>query len=165
MSFVRPEVRAALWRWREVLGGTAALALGLWWIAAGGGLLFWVGWPVAGLGAAWIAVGLPRGRFRAPGGGPGVVEVVEGQVSYFGPLTGGVVDLDDLQRLSLDATGHPAHWRLDARGAPPLHIPVSAGGAERLFDAFQTLPGLNTATLLEAQRQTDGHRIVWARRH
>jgi hypothetical protein len=166
VSFVRAEVRAGLWRWREVLGGAAALALGLYWIAGGQGLLFWVGWPVVAIGSAWIAVGLPRGRFRgAAGDGPGVVQVVEGQVSYFGPLTGGVIDLDALQRLSLDATGHPAHWRLDAPGADPLHIPVTATGAETLFDAFQTLPGLNTRALLEARRQRDGRQVVWSRPH
>ena len=30
MSFIRPEARAALWRWREVLAGAGVGALGIW---------------------------------------------------------------------------------------------------------------------------------------
>lgn len=167
MSFVRPEASAALWRLREIFGGAVLLALGLYWISGGTGLLFWIGWPVAALGAAWIAVGLPRARFRMQGGsageGPGVVQVVEGQVRYFGPLTGGVIDLEELDSLSIDATGYPAHWQLRAPGAPTLSIPVTASGADTLFEAFQTLPGLNTGAVLEAGRASDGHQLVWRR--
>ena len=38
MSFLRPEAKAELWRWREVLGGIAVALIELW-LVAGPGLL------------------------------------------------------------------------------------------------------------------------------
>ncbi|MGX9355357.1 hypothetical protein ACS3SW_09400 [Roseobacteraceae bacterium S113] len=163
MSFVREDARAALWRWREVLAGLALAGLGLWWLLRSVGLLYYVSFPVLAIAAGLLWAGVPRGRFRGTGGGPGVVQVVERRVSYFGPLTGGIVDLEDLDSLLLDATGFPAHWVLRARGTDPLHIPVTASGAEELFDAFQTLPNLSTARLMEAKAASDGTHIVWRR--
>ena len=37
------------------------------------------------------SVGLRRLQFGQTGRGPGVVKVDEGQIAYFGPLTGGAV--------------------------------------------------------------------------
>jgi hypothetical protein len=147
MSFVRPEATAAITRWREALIGAAAVAIGAWWFLGPGGLLGWIGLAVMLGGVALIVLGIQRGRFRIPGNGPGVVQVDEGRITYFGPLTGGVVDLAELSRLEIDATGTPAHWRLTQPGQPPLYIPVTADGAEALFDAFATLPGLRTGQL------------------
>ena len=36
MSFLRPEAKAELWRWREVLGGIAVALIGLWLVAGPG---------------------------------------------------------------------------------------------------------------------------------
>ena len=153
MSLIRPEAQAALWRWRECLTGAGVLALGLYWAwFTGGGLLHWIGYVVALAGLALIAAGVQRGRFRMGGGGPGVVRVVEGQISYFGPLTGGAVALTEITALRLDPRGKPAHWVIDQTGQPPLHIPLNAEGADALFDAFAALPGLDTAALVSKMR-------------
>ena len=165
MSFVRPAARAALWRWREVLIGVALAVLGLWWLAQSTGLLRYIA-PAVLVGAgALIMVGFQRGRFRGPGGGVGTVQVVEGQITYYGPLTGGVVATREMTRLTLDGTQHPAHWHLEQRGLPDLHIPVDADGADALFDAFATLPGLRTERML-AQLQAQPHVavVIWERR-
>ena len=45
MSFVRPEVRAALWHWREVLLGLAIAALAGFWTYNAFGILLWFCWP------------------------------------------------------------------------------------------------------------------------
>ncbi|MFD3189851.1 hypothetical protein ACFMPD_06190 [Sedimentitalea sp. HM32M-2] len=164
MSFVRPQARAAIWRWREVLGGAATLLLGLWWLAGPGGLLGWVGGALALAGGALCVVGLQRARFRAGGGGPGVVQVDEGQITYFGPLDGGAVAVEDLERLTLDASGKPAHWRLHCPGRAALSIPVNAEGAEALFDVFSTLPGLRTERMLAQMRtRSDRPVLIWRR--
>ena len=162
--FFRPEAKAALWRWREVL---LALGLGLmggWWMAGPGGLLQI---PAAALilgGAALGWIGVQRGRFRGRGEGAGAVQVDEGQVAYFGPLTGGVVALRDLERLSLDRAARPAHWRLDAPGQPAVMIPVNAANAEALFDAYATLPGFRTERMLAELRGGPAHAVViWER--
>jgi hypothetical protein len=164
MSFFRPEARAEIWRWREVLAGLGAVALGLWLVVGPGLLLAIPGWALVAGGAVLAWVGVQRGRFRHDGMGPGAVQIDEGEVSYFGPLTGGTVSLRELTRLSLDGSMFPAHWRLEQRGNPPLLIPVNAAGAEALFDAFATLPGLRTERMLaELGRDSRQSVLIWQR--
>jgi len=164
VSFLRPQARAALWRWREGLAGAAVSALGAWWILGPGGLLFWVGWLLLPAGAGIALVGIQRARFRAEGQGPGVVRVDEGQVVYFGPLTGGALALASVIRLAYRADARPAHWQLEGEEGQDLMIPVNAEGAEALFDAFATLPGLRTQAMLAAMRRAGAHPVViWER--
>ena len=162
MSFIRPEARAALWRWREVLAAAAVAVLGLSWGLGPGGLLGWLGWGLVLAGAALAVIGVQRARFRTGTGGPGMVQVDEGQVSYFGPLTGGSVAISDLTRLSLDPGMKPAHWVLEQPGQPPLFIPVNAAGTDELFDVFATLPGLKTERMLAGLAEKGGHAVlIW----
>lgn len=148
MSFVRPEAAAALLRWRETLLGAGLAALGAWWAFRFIGLLPYLGYGLIALGCALIFVGLQRARFRVPVQGPGVVSVIEEQIAYFGPLSGGMVALSDLTRISVDTRGKPAHWILSQPMQPDIHIPATAKGAEALFDAFSRLPGLRTEFML-----------------
>lgn len=162
--FFRPEAKAALWRWREVLVAVGLAVLGLWWIAGPGGLLRVPAVALLVIGAALGWIGIQRGRFRGTGEGAGAVQVDEGQVAYFGPLTGGVVALRDLERLSLDRTARPAHWRLDAPGQAPVMIPVNAANADALFDAYARLPGFRTERMLTELRGGPAHAVViWER--
>ncbi|WP_298837821.1 hypothetical protein [uncultured Roseobacter sp.] len=161
---IRPEARETLWRWREVLAGMAAALLGLWWLAGPGRLLVLPAIALLVAGAALIWIGVQRARFRTVGAGPGSVDVDEGQVTYFGPLTGGTVALREMRRLALDGTVFPAHWRLEQPGQPALMIPVNAEGADMLFDAFATLPGLRTAQLLRAlEHPANDQIVIWQR--
>ena len=164
MNFIRPEARTAIWRWREVLIGATVAALGLYWVLGPGLLLGWVGWVLIFAGLALGVVGLQRARFRAGSDGPGVVTVDEGQIAYFGPLTGGAVAVSEIERLTLDPTAKPAHWALDQPGQPTLFIPVNATGAEALFDMFAALPGLKTERMLWALKGQRAHPVViWER--
>ncbi|MEM6372948.1 MAG: hypothetical protein AAF727_09240 [Pseudomonadota bacterium] len=164
MTFFRPEAMAAIKRWREVLAGIALAVLALWWLAGPGGLLGYLA-PVMLVGAgALIMVGLQRGRFRGAGGGLGTVQVDEGQVTYFGPLTGGAVALREMSRLTLDGAQRPPHWRLEQPQQSPLMIPVDAEGADALFDAFASLPGLKTEHMLTQLRAAPKTPVViWQR--
>ncbi|MDW4500397.1 hypothetical protein R5H30_20580 [Sulfitobacter sp. D35] len=165
MDVIRPEARAALLRWREALVGGALVLLGLWWLAGPGGIMVLpaLGLLAAGLGLLWV--GVQRGRFRGPSDGVGAVQVDEGRVYYLGPLTGGSVALRELERLTLLREPHPAHWRLDQPGQPPLMIPVNAAGTDALFDAFATLPGLRTERMLqELQSPAVQGVVIWERR-
>ncbi|MFV0245434.1 MAG: hypothetical protein ACK5IB_10505 [Qingshengfaniella sp.] len=150
MAFIRPEVSAAIWRWRETLIGVGLAGLGLWVGLGPRGLLAGLGWVAFGGGGILALGGIQRARFRRPGEGPGVVRVTEGQISYMGPLTGGIVARDALRVLSLSPNGHPLHWRLEHDLGPPVMIPVTAKNAEDLFDVFEQLPGLNMGALLAA---------------
>lgn len=150
-EFLRPEARAALARWGEALTGGGVLAFGLWLALGWFGVLAWLGWVVAALGAALIYTGIQHARFRSLGQGPGVVEVTERRVTYYGPQTGGMADMDLLSRLVL-CPGDPAEWLLVAEGGAALTIPVNAAGAEALFDVFAVLPGVRTEAMLASLR-------------
>jgi hypothetical protein len=165
MSFVRPEVQHILQRWRGVLIGAAVAALGLWWTLTSSGILGWIGWAVMVAGAALAFTGAQRMRFVTDRGGPGVVSITEGQVAYFGPLSGGVVALSELSQLDVDHSGIPSHWQLHQPGQPVLAIPLTAENAGALFDVFAALPGLSTERLLARMRDRRGAHIVviWQR--
>ncbi|WP_343502765.1 hypothetical protein [Alloyangia pacifica] len=164
MSFLRPEAEATLMRWREVLVGAGAVALGLYWALFTGGLLALLGWAVALAGAALTFAGVQRARFRTGTGGPGMVQVVEGRISYFGPLTGGFADLSSLTALSLDPSARPPHWLLRSEDGTMLAIPLTAEGSEQLFDIFAQLPGLQTERML-SKMQAGGSApvLIWQR--
>lgn len=154
---IRADLRADLWRWREVIGAGAAAALGLWIASGGGYLLVPVGLLVAALGAGLAVQGWRRLRFAQGGDAPGVVAVDEGQISYMGPQLGGFVSVPELEELRLITLRGRRLWRLRQVDGQALLIPVDAAGAEGLFDVFATLPGMDMAALLAAlEPQGDG---------
>ncbi|MCZ4353468.1 hypothetical protein O4H61_13185 [Roseovarius aestuarii] len=164
MSFVRPQARAALSRWRAVLIWAAVALWGLWWTFFSYGTLVWIGAAIALVGSAMAVAAVQRMRFGRDTGAPGVVRVDEGAIAYFGPLTGGVVARSELTGLALDRTGQPAHWVLSQPGQPDVMIPLGAEGADDLFDAFAALPGMRTERMLaEMRRDTPGHVAIWHR--
>ena len=164
-DFFRPEAKAIIWRLRDVWGALAVLALGLWWSWTAFGFVQWLGYAIAVLGIVLLVAGIQRGRFRQGSDGPGVVQITERRLAYFGPLDGGVMDINDLSRLSFDPTGHPApYWVLTGPEARDLSIPTTATGAEALFDVFATLPDLKTEKLLGVLSDPPDHRVViWSR--
>jgi hypothetical protein len=151
MSLIRPEAARTIARWREVLAAGGVLAAGLWLGTRPGWLLPPVG-AVLGLAAlAWGLVALRRMRFAGKGGAPGVVEVVEGQIAYFGPAGGGFVAVGEIVEIAviLDAAGRRA-FRLAPAAGPSLTIPVEAEGAARLHDALAQLPGIDLGRIAAA---------------
>jgi hypothetical protein len=145
---IRPEAAATLNRLREVLAGILLVGIGLWLLAKPGYVLPAIGVGLAMLGVGLALVGLRRLWFRADGDGPGVVQVIEGQIGYFGPDGGGFLALDDLATLALTADG--TRWRLTSAEGEVLLIPRAAKGAEDLLDAFVRLPGLDPAAVVRA---------------
>ncbi len=166
-DLIRPAVRAGLWRWRETLLGLGVVLLGVWWLNTFYSPVQWIGLAVALAGAAWAAAGWQRARFRSTGKGPGVVQINERRLAYFGPMTGGVIDIEDLGRLELEPAAMPApHWVLSGIGGQTLEIPVNATNADALFDAFASLPGIKTEAMLDVLSRTPDARVtVWRRNH
>ncbi|WP_112322350.1 hypothetical protein [Oceanibium sediminis] len=170
MSFIRPEVRAALSRNRPRLLWSAAIAFAVWvlWrgLATGGWLLTLAGGAALGLIATFLLAERQRGRFRRATAEPGIVKVDEAQIAYFGPDTGGIVDLDALNRVELISSGDGiAHWRLHHEAGPPVAVPLAAEGAEQLVDVLMTLPGVNiTAALAALDRRRMSIVPVWSRK-
>jgi hypothetical protein len=147
---IRPAALATFVRLREVGYGLATIGAGLWLIALGGYLLTPVGVAIAALGIGWVVLATRRLRFRQAIDAPGVVEVDEGQVGYLGPTVGGYVALPDLVELRLITLRGRRLWRLKQSDGQTLLIPVDAAGADRLFDAFASLPGMDSAALVAA---------------
>lgn len=148
MSFIRPEIIAATRRHAEVILGAALAAFGMW-VASWGGYFFVpIGALCLGVGLGGAILAYRRLRFQQVGDAPGMVRVTEAQIAYFGTRVGGFVGLPDLAEIRLLTLRGRRIWKLKQGDGQSLHIPVEAFGAETLFDAFATLPGLDTARLV-----------------
>jgi hypothetical protein len=161
MEFVRPEVSTAIWRFRDAMMGAAVSFFGLYWAINGIGFLKIVGTSLAVAGALLIFAGIQRGRFRASSGGAGIVHVVEGQVTYFGPVEGGSIVIANLDRVELDPLAGPVgEWVLYDPTMAPLRIPTNAEGTEALFDVFSSLNGLQTEQMLATLNSKPNEQVV-----
>ncbi|MFN3954518.1 MAG: hypothetical protein ACK4LQ_08700 [Pararhodobacter sp.] len=163
MSLIRREALARLHAWREPLAGLALLALGLWLLARPGYVLPGLGAALCLAGLGYGIVMIRRARFLARDNAPGVVQVVEGEISYLGPHEGGFMALDEITWLALSGDGRD--WLITAESGRQLVIPRGARGAEALFDAFATLDGLDVAQLLRQIAAPPGAtpRPIWRR--
>ncbi|MFV2038163.1 MAG: hypothetical protein ACC646_11305 [Paracoccaceae bacterium] len=151
MNFIRPELKQTIWRFRDALFGAAVVVIGLYWANNSFGFMVIVGFALIGAGVLMIFAGVQRARFRSGAGGSGVVSVIEGQVTYFGPYWGGTVEIDKLVKVELDATIRFASvWVLHDQSSGALRIPTNAEGAEALFDVFANLDGIQTERMLAA---------------
>jgi hypothetical protein len=154
MTLLHPDLAARLTRWREALASGALTAAGIWIMSLGGWVYHPTGAFVAGVGVCWAIVALRRLRFaRAvsrPGSAPGVISLDEGQVSYFGPVYGGALAIAEIVELRIARRDGLVEWRLRGRDGSLVRIPATALGAERLFDVFWALPGIDILTLTRA---------------
>ncbi len=147
---IRPEITTALVRYREALGAGVIILAGLWLMALGGYVLVPLGAIVAAIGAILTLTAFRRARFAQTVAAPGVVELDERQVSYLAPELGGFISLDELVEIRLLAMRGRRMWRLKQTDGQALLIPVDAEGAQKLFDVFAALPGMDTAALVLA---------------
>ena len=173
MSFIRAEVRATLWRWREVALTGVVTLWGVRLLGRGVDLssfnMTLAGIAIAGVGAVLLFLAILRVKFHKPVRAAGVVEVTERQVGYLGPDTGSFVSLDELTRLEIITTGtgplqEDVFWVLTHRAGDPLLIPASAEGTDQLFDAFAALPGIRFEEAIRAMGSTENARfLIWER--
>jgi hypothetical protein len=147
---IRPEALTALARWREALMAVCIVGAGIWLCLLGGLILIPVGLAAIALGAGLGVIALRRLRFVQDAAGPGVVELDEAQIGWLGPEGGGYLSLRELAELRLMSRGSRRFWRLKQMDGQALLIPVDASGAERLFDAFTALPGMDSNALVSA---------------
>lgn len=162
-GFLRPEAAAMLLRWREVIAAACVAALGLWIAASPGPVVQGFGYVLAGVAAFALIPATRRARFVGTGQGPGIVRVVEGRILYMGPHHGGAVSLAELTALTLRRDHAGAVWVM-SEAEQVLEVPVDAAGADALFDAFTTLPGLGAQRLLAARHGTTlGAHHLWRR--
>lgn len=147
---IRAEALAAIYRWREVAFAGLLGLFGFWLFTLGGWILAPFGTAVLALAVVLGLTGWRRMRFAQDVSAPGVVEVVEGQVGYLGPGSGGFVSLAELVEIRLITLRGRRVWRLKQADGQALLVPIDASGADSLFDAFTTLPGMDMPALLAA---------------
>lgn len=168
-GFFRPEAIALLARWREAGIGAAVALAGVWGAATQSGITFYLALLALPAGLALLREGVQRARLPGGGAGPGLVEVDERQITYFGPDGGMAVSVDALTRIEI-VTSDPGpfasnlFWIFHSMGAPPLVIPGDAAGAERIHDALIALPGMDFRRVAQAAGAVaPGASVVWRR--
>lgn len=139
-------------RWREAIFGAFMAFSGMIIAVGQQGFMALLGTACAIVGAIIIFAGIQRSRFRVGHDGPGMVQVHERLVTYYGPHDGGSVSVDALASVHLDPTVKPAAWILQEVGGQPLSIPTNAVNAEELFDVFAALDGIKTDNMLAKLR-------------
>lgn len=162
---MRPELRAALHRNREAIAAGGVAALGVWLAALGGWFLLAVGLGLATVALVWAATALRRARFARPVTDPGLVEIDERRIGYFGvgAALGGYVALDDLSEIRLLNLRSARYWRLKTSDGQAILVPTGAAGAEALFDAFASLPGIDMRRLAGALEGGAVAQSLWTR--
>lgn len=162
---IRPELAARLTRHRETLAAAGLGVFGLWVAAQGGYLLTPLGLGLAGLGAAWGLMAWRRARFSRPVATPGLVDLDEGRVGYYGAGQGlgGYIALEDLSEIRLLHLRGAHYWRLKSATGEAVLIPVAATGSEKLYDAFASLPGIDMGALTAALDRRVAAQSLWRR--
>ncbi len=169
MSFIRPPVLAHFTKWREAYFVAFILLLGFWLFMRGSATLNLVlqglGLVVSLFGIVLLRTTIQRIRFRRAQKAPGVVDVTEREISYFGPMHGKTISLDSLQKIELrESEAYAAIWVLHHSEGDPMIVPTSAKGSDRLFDAFTGLSGVKMDALVAAVNQTPVKpHVIWQR--
>ncbi|SPJ22951.1 hypothetical protein [Palleronia abyssalis] len=162
---IRPELLSQILRWREVLVGVGALAVGLWLALTSFGGTRWVGVVVAIGGIAIMREGIMRLRRPSDGGGAGVVNVTERQITYLSGTGGGAVSLDILSGVAVERDGRGgATWHLMDTEGRQVAIPADAEGARAIFDALAAIPGLSEEEAVAALKaEGRGRQTIWSK--
>lgn len=167
MSFIRPEAKAFLMKWREAILSGILLMGSLQAAANTIGLLRAMSWVTVLVAAALFIEGVRRARLPERRGGLGVVEVDERQITYLGPLGGGALSINELARIKVKTSGlGPAAadftWEFTDRAGQRLTIPGNAENAAALFDALTALPGANYEAVIRASKSKgESEQLVW----
>ena len=136
--------------WRETIIAIIFAGLGLNWILNSFGTLHTLGYGVLLTGMVLAYASYQRTRFKRTETGTGIVEFIEGQISYFGPETGAIFSINDINRLILDKSKYSSKWIIENTAGYQIEIPTNVEGNEVLFDVFNSLEGFQIHQMLEA---------------
>ena len=167
----RPEAIARLARWKEpiLIGLVLVFALRQFWqaVTLGSWISGFIGLVLIAIIGSLLYVSYLRARLRRDVTAPGIVEINEQNISYFGPTTGGEVELSNITRIqisTLPSTMGDRNWIIWHSGGS-LVIPVAAQGADQLLEVLTALPGFRYDTTLKAI-EADAREIftIWSLR-
>ncbi|MBL4751820.1 MAG: hypothetical protein JKX71_14795 [Amylibacter sp.] len=169
MSFIRPPVVAHFTKWREAYFVTGILLFGIWLYLRGSAslnlILQGLGLLVSLAGIILLRTTIQRIRFKRGQKAPGMVDVTEREISYFGPMHGKTISLESLNKIELrESEAYAAIWVLHHSEGDPMIVPTTAKGSDRLFDAFTSLSGVKMDVLVAAINQTPIQaKVIWQR--
>lgn len=153
---IRPELRDLFRRWSEPIAAIGAGLFFLWLGRLGGWFFGMIGIAGGTVALIWLLGALRRLRFARGIAAPGVVEVDEGAIRYYGAqILGGEIAIRDLTEIRLMRLNGAPHWRLRASDGQALLVPLEAAGAPVLADAFAALPGLDMGAIAAALARLD----------
>ena len=167
-ALIRPDLMRRLRPWFEPVAAILAGLVCLWIALLGGWFFAGLGLLGGAVALAWLIGSLRRARFARDVAAPGVVEIDEGAIRYYGArLLGGQMALRELSEIRLIRLGDRGHWRLKSLSGEAMLIPIDAAGAASLADAFVALPGLDmgavSAALARIDRGGPALHILWRR--
>ena len=136
--------------WRETIVAMIFAGLGLYWTINSYGTLYFIGYGVLLFGIIFAYVSYQRACFKRKETGGGIVEFTEGQISYFGPKTGAIFSIEDIECLSIDKSNSSSIWIIERTADYKVEIPTNVEGNEVLFDVFNSLEGFQIHQMLEA---------------
>ncbi len=136
--------------WRETIVAIIFAGIGLYWTINSYGTLYFIGYGVLIIGIIFAYVGYQRTSFKRKETGGGIVEFTEGQISYFGPKTGAIFSIEDIECLSIDKSNRSSIWIIERTADYKVEIPTNVEGNEVLFDVFNSLEGFQINQMLEA---------------
>ena len=155
MSFVRPDIKIWLYKWRECLISIIITLFGFWLILNGitkyNIILQSLGGIIGVVGLCITFAAYKRVSFYQFPGGLGLIEVKEKQIIYYDPSGGLAFSAENL--VSIEIIGSDTSqstWKLSTEDKSVVNIPLNALGNEKLFDVFLTLPGIDPAELIKA---------------
>ena len=146
--------------WREPLTAIVLAALGLYWIINSHGILYTIGFGFLITGTTLAYAGYQRIRFKRTDTGGGLIDVTEWQISYFGPKTGAIFSIDEINCLTLDQSNSYSKWIVEITAGNKVEIPTNVKGNEVLFDVFNNLKGFQTEKMLEALSSSESIKTV-----
>lgn len=171
MSFVRPEVRAAISRYSEVLWAIVALAAALWLLSLGGIFFSLLSLPFFAVAVAFGLYGSRRARFRSrQSSAPkaeGVVDLVEQELTFFTSGEGAKVALSEVSRIEIRTCDssegqEDMYWVISQKYAQQVEIPASAVGGDEVFDALVAFPGADYEKVIKASQYKGANRfLIW----
>lgn len=166
----RPEAISRLARWKEplLIGLVLLYAVSLFWkaVTLGSWISGITGLILIVVVGTLLYVSYLRARLRRDVTSPGIVEINEQNITYFGPTAGGEVELDSITRIqisTLPSTIGDRNWVIWHHGGS-LVIPVAAEGADQLLEVLTALPGFRyDATLKAIEATTQDIFTIWTK--
>ena len=146
--------------WREPLTAIVLAALGLYWIINSHGILYTIGLGFLITGTTLAYASYQRISFKRAETGGGLIAFTAGQISYFGPQTGAIFSIDEINCLILDQSNSYSKWIVEITAGNKVEIPTNVKGNEVLFDVFNNLKGFRTEKMLEALSSSESIKTV-----